>query len=153
MQLINLKWEDVCDINTDSNTAKQIDIVLYSLVAFEIILIILIIGKVWFDSKKYHETGTLPSFSHWIPRLPCDFMLEGLKETHSHHHNNHSHSHSSHHQHHSSLSSHQGSTTNNTNSTNTTGNNRRFNGGQGLRRESNLSSHQHEQKQLMPINA
>jgi hypothetical protein len=53
---------------------------LYLTIAIEVILILLIIGKVWHDQRAFRRTGILPWFSSCMPRLPCDAILESVKE-------------------------------------------------------------------------
>ncbi len=53
---------------------------MYLLILGELILILLIIAKVWHDQRTFHRTGILPWCSRRMPRLPCDAMLERIKE-------------------------------------------------------------------------
>lgn len=56
------------------------EIYLYLIIVMEVTLIVLIIAKVWHDRRTFRQTGILPWCSSKMPRLPCDAMLESVKE-------------------------------------------------------------------------
>lgn len=69
---------DVCIIQKETNPDAQTWI--YILITAEVILIVSIIGKVWYDQRVFRRTGKLPWCSQKMPRLPCDAILEGIKD-------------------------------------------------------------------------
>jgi len=73
----DLQYSDVCYMESDS-THDQL--YLYLIIVVEVLLIILIIGKVWHDRRTFRQTGILPWCSSKMPRLPCDAILESVKE-------------------------------------------------------------------------
>jgi len=79
--LIDVKFGDLCYMVDDGTPELWI----FFMIALEVILIMMIVGKVWYDQRTFRKTGVLPWFSAKMPRLPCDAMLEGVKD---HHHTN-----------------------------------------------------------------
>lgn len=69
---------DVCHISTQDEDWKELYI--YLVILSEAVLILLIILKVWHDQRTFRRTGILPWCSAKMPRLPCDAMLESVKE-------------------------------------------------------------------------
>lgn len=53
---------------------------LYLIILVELLLIFVIVAKVWHDQRTFRRTGILPWCSAKMPRLPCDAMLESVKE-------------------------------------------------------------------------
>ncbi|OXA64407.1 uncharacterized protein LOC118438201 [Folsomia candida] len=75
----DLQYSDVCHMDS-SDSEFTSELYLYVIIFVEAVLIILIIAKVWIDGKSYRQTGILPWCSAKMPRLPCDAMLESVKE-------------------------------------------------------------------------
>jgi hypothetical protein len=69
-----LEYDKVCPSPAEDNLRW------YIIITVEVCLIVLVLLKVWHDSRQYRQTGILPWCSAKMPRLPCDFMLEGIKE-------------------------------------------------------------------------
>jgi len=51
----------------------------FSIIIVELLLIIIIVGLLLRDQREYRRSGELPACSRWIPKLPCDNILEGIK--------------------------------------------------------------------------
>jgi hypothetical protein len=76
--LWELKYYDVCH----SEEEPPSEIHWYFIIGIEAVVILLVIIKLWCDRREFRRSGLLPLCSTWIPRLPCDYMLEGLKDSH-----------------------------------------------------------------------
>ncbi|CAL8122506.1 unnamed protein product [Orchesella dallaii] len=72
----DLQYTDLCYMDTEESN----EMYLYILITVEIILILVIVAKVWHDQRTFRRTGILPWCSAKMPRLPCDAILESVKE-------------------------------------------------------------------------
>lgn len=70
------QYTDLCYLETQESS----EMYLYLIIGVELILIIVIVAKVWHDQRTFRRTGMLPWLSAKMPRLPCDAMLESVKE-------------------------------------------------------------------------
>lgn len=78
-KVIDLQFSEVCHMGSQDSEDWS-ELYLYLVIFGEASLILLVIAKVWHDQRTFRRTGILPWFSARMPRLPCDAMLETVKE-------------------------------------------------------------------------
>jgi hypothetical protein len=84
---VDIRYPDLCPIPVSKVSLDDSQSWIWVLIGVEVLLIASIILKVWYDKRIYRKTGQLPWISKKMPRLPCDTILEGLKDIKEHQHN------------------------------------------------------------------